>query len=176
MIRINLLPLTERQEKWPVNRLLLGCGLFVLLLLTTIYSYSIFETWHLEKQLLETRNQYQLLQPTQALMLTANQKQQEFDKKNTVMTAVTKERRSWYSIIQHLSQVTSSQVWFTEMGKGEKDIIQIKGWASTYPLVADFMRTMENDQFFVDPVLVTVEKPVGSQAAKFEIQVKPRGM
>jgi len=176
MIKINLLPLSERQEKWPVNHLLLGSSLLLLLLFTTIYSYSIFEVWHLEKQIQATRNQYQLLQPTQALMVTANQKQQEFDRKNNIMTVVTKERRSWHTIIQHLTKVTSPQVWFTEMGKGDKETIHIKGWAMTYPLVAEFMQTMEKDQVFIEPVLMSVEKPTGSQAAKFEIQVKSRGM
>ena len=176
MIRINLLPPEERQSIWPVNRLLLGTGLFIIMIFSCVYSYSLFEVWTVEKQLQDTRNQYQLLQPTRTIMINAQNKQQQFDKKNNILSVLTKERRSWYGIIQHLTAVTSPQIWFTDMIKSDKNIIQIKGWAGTYLSVAEFMQTMESDQFFIDPVLTSVEKDTVTQATKFEIVVKPRGI
>jgi len=176
MIRMNLLPLAERPSKWPMNRLLLGAGFLIIMILSSMYSYSLFAVWSLESQLQNTRNQYQLLQPTRVLMASAKNKQQQFDKKNNILVVLTKERQSWYGIIQHLTAVTSPQIWFTEMVKSDKNTIQIKGWAATYPLVAEFMKTMESDQFFIEPVLMNVEKDNVTQATKFEIVVKPRGI
>lgn len=174
MIRINLLPATARQSKWPINTLLIGASLLIAFIFTSIYSYSLFEVWSIEKKLQTTRNQYEALQPTRALMATANTKQQQFDKKNSIVTVLTKERQSWYSIIQHLATQTSAEIWFTDLQKGEKGTIQIKGWANTYPQVAKFMEIMENDPFFTEPVLHSAEKDGTTQATKFDIVVKPR--
>lgn len=174
MIKINLLPLDQRQSKWPVNKLLLGASLFIMILFVTIYSYSLFEIWNLEKKLQTTRNQYQALESTRILMVNASNKQQQFAQKNNILIVLSKERLSWHNIIKHLTLQTSPQIWFTDLGKSEKDGIQIKGWAKTYPLVADFMKTMENDQFFTEPVLNSVEKDPATQATKFDIIVKPR--
>ena len=176
MIRINLLPPAERPSKWPVNRLILATGILIIMIFSSMYSYSLFEVWSIEKQLQDNRNQYQLLQPTRAIMESANNKQQQFEKKNNILAVLTKDRRSWYGIIQHLTAVTSPQIWFTDMIKSDKDTIQIKGWSATYLGVAGFMQTIENDQFFIEPVLTNVEKDTVTQATKFEIVVKPRGI
>ena len=176
MIRINLLPLDQRQSKWPVNKLLFGSSILIVFIFIIIYGYSLFEVWNLEKGLQNARNQYQALEPTRILMVNATNKQQQFDKKNNILMVLTKERQSWYSIIKHLTAQTSPQIWFTDLGKSEKNGIQIKGWAKTYPLVAEFMKTMENDQFFTEPVLNSVEKDSVTQATKFDIIVKPRGI
>jgi len=176
MIRINLLPPAERHSPWPVNKLLLGAGFLIIIMLSSIYSYNLFAVWNLEKQLQDTRNQYQLFQPTRVLMASAKNKQQQFDKKNNILAVLTTESRSWYGIIGHLTAVTSPQIWFTEMVKSDKGTIQIKGWAATYQIVAGFMQTMERDQFFIEPALINVEKDTVTQATKFEIVVKPRGI
>ncbi len=49
MNNINLLPLAERQPKWPVNNLLIIASLLLLLLYSSIYSYNAFKIWDLEK-------------------------------------------------------------------------------------------------------------------------------
>ena len=176
MIRINLLPLAERPSKWPVNQLLLGASLLLMIIFSSIYTYNLFVTNTVEKQLRDTRNQYQLLMPTRDIMTSAKSKQQQFDKKNNILAALTKDRRSWYGIIEHLTAVTSPEIWFTDMVKSDKNTIQIKGWSASSLTVAGFMRTIENDQFFIEPVLTSVEKDPVTQAAKFEIVVKPRGI
>jgi len=176
MIRINLLPPAERQSQWPVDRLLLGAGFLIIMIVSSIYSYNVFEIWNSEKQLRATQNQYQLLQPTQVMMTSANNKQQSMNKKNNILISLTQERRPLYGIIEHLTAVTSPQVWFTEIVKSDKGVIQIKGWSATYPLVAQFMQTMESDPFFIETVLTNVEKDTNTQATKFEIVVKARGI
>lgn len=176
MIRINLLPAEERPAKWPVDRLLAASGLLIVLVLSSIYAYGLYDVWNLERQLQNTRNQYQALQPTRAIMATAKEKQQQFDKKNTIVTQLSKERQSGYGIIQHVAAVASPHIWFTELVKSDKGTVQIKGWTATYPLVAEFMQGIERDQFFIEPVLTSVERVGTSQTATFDILVKPRGI
>lgn len=176
MIRINLLPLAERQSKWPVERLLIVVGCLMAIVFSGLYSYSCYEIWNIEGQLQNTRNQYQLLQPTREIMANTNNKQQFFDKKNNILIGLTQERQSLYAIIQHITSVASPQIWFTDMVKGDKGTIQIKGWAATYPDVAKFMQTMERDQMIIESALTNVEKKDAAAVATFDIIVKPRGI
>jgi len=176
MIRINLLPLTERQSKWPVDRLLIITGCLLSLIFSSLYSYNIFEVWNMESKLQETRNQYQLLQPTRDSMVSANYKQQLINKKQNLLAGLTKEHQSLYAIIQHITGVSPEKIWFTEMVKGDKGTIQIKGWAKNYPEIAQFMKIMENDKLLIESALTNVEKKDAAPTATFEIVVKPRGI
>lgn len=176
MNTINLLPLLERQPKWPINKLLFIAIVLILLTYSSIYSYNTFKIWSIEKELESTRNQYELLQPTLKKMQNSNQKQQLLDKKNTIIAVLTSEHKSWYSTIQHLVRITPQQLWFTDLSKSDKGIIQIKGLATTYPVVADFMKNMEQDSFFIEPTLNKVESDNITPLLKYEILVKSKGM
>ena len=176
MIRINLLPLTERQPKWPVNRLLLIIGCLMLTLFSSIYALNSLKIQNIESDLHLVQNQYKLLQPTQAVITSVNHNQQLINRKNNILFALTKERQSLYGIIQYLITVTPPQIWFTEIVKTDKGIIQLKGWSDTYPLVAEFMQIIESDQRFIEPVLLNVEKDTATQMTTFEILVKTKGI
>ncbi|MDF2634697.1 MAG: Fimbrial assembly family protein [Pelosinus sp.] len=176
MNTINLLPLIERQSKWPINKLLCIVSILAILVYSSAYSYNVFRIWNIEKELQSTRNQYELLQPTLKVMQTSNQKQQLLDKKNTIIAFLTNEHKSWYSTIQHLVTITPQQLWFTDLSKSDKGILQIKGLTTTYPVVAEFMKNMEQDPFFIEPILNKVESDNNTSLLKFEILVKPKGM
>lgn len=176
MIRINLLPLEERQSKWPVNRLLVIAGCLISMIFSSLYIYTVFEVWSIEGQLQDTRNQYQLMQPQREAMAKANSKQQLLAKKNNILTGLTQERQPLYAIIQHITSVSSPHIWFTDMTKADKGGIQIKGWAANYPDIVQFMQTMEHDQLLVESALTNVEKKEAASVATFEIVVKPRGI
>ena len=176
MNKINLLPIGERPSKWPINRLLLVAGFLGIMLFSSIYSYSMFKIWSMEGKLQNVRNQYQLLEPTRRMMVSGTTKQQQIDKKNNILSVLTVERHNLYGIIQHLTAITSPQIRFTDMVKSDKGAIQIKGWAVSYPAIAEFMQTIEGDQFFIESSLTNVERDNATKATKFEIVVKPRGI
>jgi type IV pilus assembly protein PilN len=177
MISINLLPLAQRETKWPINKLLLIASIFVGLGCSSIYSYNVFTIWSVEKKLQDTRNQYELLQPTVEIMHTVSSKQQTLDKKNSILATLTKERNSWYSIIQHLIAATPQSIWFTDIGQSsDKGLIQMKGVATNYPAVAEFVQNLEHHQFFSDPVLIRDASEPASQIINFEIMVNSKGM
>lgn len=176
MKTINLLPIAERPSKWPVNRLLLLAGIIFMMLFTSLCSYNLFTLWNMEKQLQDTRNQYALLQPTREIMLQTAQKQEALNKKNNLLAALTNERISSYTVLVHLTNLTSAQIRFTDVGKADKDIIQVKGWSGTYSAITEFMQKLEQDQLLTEPLLVKVENDEKFKVIQFEITVKPKGI
>jgi type IV pilus assembly protein PilN len=176
MNNINLLPLVERQPKWPINKLLFISSILLVLIYSSMYSYNAFKIWTIEKELQSARNQYELLQPTLEMMRNSNNKQQLIDKKNNIVALLTKERNSWYPTVQHLVTITPQQLWFTDLSKSDKGVMQIKGSTTTYSIVAEFMKNMEQDPFFIEPTLSKVESDTNTPLIKFEIMVKSKGM
>jgi len=176
MIRINLLPHAERQSKWPVNRLLVVAGCLISLTCSSLYSYSLFQIWTLDNKLQATRTQSQLLQPMRIAMNNANNKQQLLTKKNTLLATITNEHSSLYAMIEHVTKVSSSQIKFTDIAKNDKGFVVIKGWALSYPDIAEFIQTMEKDQFMLESALTSVEQKANAEVTTFELAVKPRGI
>lgn len=176
MNTINLLPLAERQSKWPIKQLLFISISLLLLLFSCLYCYNTYKIWSIEKGLQATRNQYELLQPTRIQMINMDAKRQLLDKKNNLVMSLTKERSTWYSIIQHLVTITPQELWFTNLSNTDKGIVYIKGSAGTYPAVAQLMKNLENDPIFTEPNLNRVESDETLSIVKFEIMVKFKGM
>lgn len=178
MIRINLLPPHERQPSWPLQRLFIMIGCIVSVLAVASYSYGVIYIWHTERQIVEARNQYELLRPTESVMSVANSKQQNIQAKNNIMVNLTKERKSWPPIITHLASLTTSRVWFTDLASIDKDTIKIIGLADNYQEVATFLQRIEQDSLLAEPSLVQAEvsSNPAAPATKFEITVKLKGM
>ncbi|GMA99440.1 PilN domain-containing protein [Pelosinus sp. IPA-1] len=176
MNTINLLPFKERQPKWPIKQLLFISVFLLLLLFSSLYCYNTYKIWSIEKELQATRTQYELLQPTRIQMINMDAKQQLLDKKNNLVVNLTKERSTWYSIIQHLVTITPQELWFTDLVNTDKGVVYIKGSAEAYPAVAQLMRNLENDPIFTEPILNKVESDATLSIAKFEISVKFKGI
>lgn len=175
MIRINLLPHGERRSKRSMTRIFTVASILYIIVLICIYGYGAYSLWSIECQLGETRAKYQLLSPTQEKMQAANAKQQIINSQNALLVSLTNERKSWYAIISHLGVITPPQVWLSELGAGEKNIVKVKGTALTYSDLANFMQKFEQDNYFVDPLLDKAETDA-KMLTNFEITVKLRGM
>ncbi|MEN6566025.1 MAG: PilN domain-containing protein [Veillonellales bacterium] len=175
MIRINLLPPEERQPRLPLPRIFLLVTLIVSLFMVSIYFYTVFSIWNLEKQIAETENQYELLKPTRDAMQTAAARQQVISAKNSILLGLTKERQSWYALTTHLGMVTIPQVWLSEIGVAEENTLHIKGASYTYPDLAAYLKVLAQDEMFQEPVLVNAERDGATGATKFEITVKLKG-
>lgn len=178
MIRINLLPLHERQSALPLHRLFMIIGCIFLIITFAAYSYGVITIWHTERLLSEARNQYELLRPTESAMLAANAKQQTVQAKNNIMVNLTKERKSWPPVITHLASLTTPRIWFTELGSVDKDTVKIIGLADNYQELATFLQRLEQDSLLAEPALVQAEASANPAAptTKFEITVKLKGM
>lgn len=176
MIRINLLPIAERQSPWQINKILLASLAVILFLCLTAYSYTYFRIWQLETNITDMRQQYQAQQTTRNQMLLATQKQQDIDKKSTTLDRLTKDRHSWNTLLQQLTAITPSNVWFADISKGDKDTLVIQGYALTYPALAEFIRQLESTGTFTEPTLIQAELDTQTSATKFQITVIPKGI
>ena len=175
MIRINLLPPAERQPAWRTGRIFTALTLLVAVALAGVQVYYVLMLDHTDRRLAETRNQYELLRPTRDAMLAAGAKQQAVDEKNAVLMALTKERTSWYAVLTQLGAKMPPELWLTEITT-DKGGVKLNGLAKSYPDLAAFMRKLEQDAVFAEPVLVKAEKDAASAATRFEMTVKIKGM
>lgn len=175
MIRINLLPPAERQPAWRTGRIFATLTLLVVAALAGVHFYYSFMIGHTERRLAETRNQYELLRPTREAMLAAGAKQQSIDEKNGVLMALTRERTSWYAVLTQLGAKMPPELWLTDI-TADKNGLKMNGLAKSYPDLAAFMRKLEQEGIFAEPVLVKAEKDAASAATKFEMTVKIKGM
>jgi type IV pilus assembly protein PilN len=173
---INLLPFVERQPKWSIDNLIFIFSILLVLIYSSIYTYNVCKILRIEKELQATRNQYELLQPTLEIMQKSNDKLQLIDTKNKIAALLTNERQPLYTLIQRIVAIMPQQLWFTNLSKSDKGLLEMKGAATTYSVVAEFIENMEKDPFFLDPTLVKVEIDTAASLLIFEITVKPKGM
>lgn len=177
MIRINLLPPEQRRPKWQFKRIIAGVSLLSVIFCVLWYSYGSYRIWQSERQFAELRTKHELLRPTEEKMVTAAKKQQIINaKNNTLVNVLTKDRKSWYSIIIYFGEIMPPHVWLTKITNVDKENINISGMAINYPDVANLLQKMEHDDMFVDPVLVKAEYDQALAATNFEISVKLKGL
>ena len=175
MIRINLLPLSERRSTLALGRIFAIVSGFVLLFCVALYGYGFYTELTLQEQIRETRNRYELLRPTQEKMMAANEKQQMINSKNAILLALTNERKSWHAVLARLGNVTPPSVWLTDMEAAQKNIL-LKGMAVNYPDLASYMQKISQDTLFAEPILIRVEQDSTLPVTRFELSVKIKGM
>lgn len=175
-IKINLLPPSARNEELPLKKLLAIVAVCLIFVLSGLYAYGLYTAWQLERQLSDTRNQFELLRPTRDKMAAANSKQQQINARNNLLITLTKERKSWYAVLTHLGTITPPQVWLTELTVAEKNTLRLKGMAATYPDMAKFMQTFNSDEMLGEPVLISVEKDGTLPVTRFEMIAKIKGL
>ena len=176
MITINLLPPSERQPEWPFKRIVLLCSVMLLVLYGSVFAYNCYTIGSLENDLAAARQHYSLLRPTQDNMQLAISKQQDIDKKNNTLVAITGDRKSWYAVISHFGIITPPQIWLTELAISDKNIILVKGNAMTYPDLANYLDSLEKDKLVAEPVLIKAEQDSKFNYTKFEMTVKLKGI
>lgn len=177
MIQINLLPPERRRQKWQLKRMVAGISAVTLLFCILWYGCGVVRLWQTERQFAELTAKHELLRPTEQKMDDAQKKQQVITaKNNTLVNVLTKDRKSWYSIIIYFGAIMPPHVWLNEVAAMDKDTIKITGMAINYPDVANLLQNMEHDDMFSDPVLVKAEYDLALAVTKFEISVKIKGL
>lgn len=176
MIQINLLPPAERRPQWLVGRMFTAAGVIVVFVCVCLYGYIWYQIRELEVAIVQTHNQLELLRPLQAKMLDAQTKKQRLDAKNNILVALTRERLSWYALAARLGIVTPPEVWLTEVAATDNGAVRIKGMAAAYPDLAAYVKKLEQDDIFAEPVLVKAERDGDRTATRFELTVKVKGL
>ncbi|MBP2635086.1 MAG: Fimbrial assembly protein (PilN) [Firmicutes bacterium] len=171
-VKINLLPPSERQPRWPVNQLMAVGAIMIVTVLMGIVGFQKYTIWRLEHELAVAQQQYALLQATQKKMLLGNSKNQQAAAKTGLLLTLTAERKSWYTILNRLAVVTPPQIWLTELTGGDKGSLQIKGNALTYPDLVTFLQLLEQDELLTTPQLAKAEQDAKLAITRFELTVK----
>jgi len=109
-------------------------------------------------------------------MQLAVSKQLAIDKKKKTLVAITGERKAGYAMISHFGIITPPQIWLTELAASDKNSILVKGNAMTYPDLANYLDSLENDKLVTEPVLIKAEQDSEFNYTKFEMTVKLKGI
>ena len=183
VIKINLLPQTDRPSTLPVARIIAGVVTIGILFCASAFSYHTYVIWSLTEELTAARNQHESLRPVELNMNTATEKLKYISQREVALSDIAQERRPWDVVFSHLAAIAPQRLWFTHAGVDYKEKaqpmgIKISGIAEKYLDVATFLNTLEQDDTFCDPVLTAVELNSGGkvQSAKFEITVNLKGL
>jgi Tfp pilus assembly protein PilN len=175
MIRINFLPPEQRPPKWRTGKIFAVLTLLVVFAFAAVWGGFLSMIDHTERSLADAKNRFELLRPAREAMLAANARQQGIDAKNAVLMTLTNTRPSWYAILSQLGAKTPAEIWLTDLTV-EKNVVKLGGMAKDYPDLAAFMRTLDQDELFAEPVLGKAEKLATVAVIKFEMTVKVKGL
>jgi Tfp pilus assembly protein PilN len=171
-VKINLLPPSERQPRWPVNLLMVVAASIIVTVLMGVAGFHSYTIWQLEQELAVAQQQYAMLTVTQQKMLLGNDKNQQAAAKTGLLLTLTAERKPWHAIINRLAVITPPQIWLTELTGVDKGGLQIKGNALTYPDLVAFLQLLEQDELLTTLQLAKAEQDVKLAVTRFELTVK----
>lgn len=172
---INLLPRKEKQPVQPMNALLVGAALFLLVWiglfglkaiqlrrLSADLSSRELQQHHLEQELADLSNKLGLT-PEQGSSLN----------KPALVQRLLKERVLWSQVFQQFSRIVPQGVWFDTLeGSSIGDAkVQIRGDAFDYRLISDFMLGMEHSGYFEKPELVFAQKALVQDHDVIEFEI-----
>lgn len=175
-IRINLLPRDQRPPRWNYLRLLLIPFFLVALLIGSVFGYVEHRYSHLAEQLEQTRARYDSLTQQQQQMQLAQARQTAIQARQKFLLQLSSSRHSWHAVMAQLGGLMPRNVWLTEIGSAQAGVLQMKGSATGYADLIQFLGKLEVDRTFVEPALLRVEQNEKDSITKFEITTKIRGM
>lgn len=176
MIKINLLPPSERFSQWDHTRNFSIITILVLFLSLSIYIFNLYKVYSLQNEIDTIKEQRILFESIESNMQLASNKQEKINAKNNILSILTGQRQSWYALLSHFGSTTPNHIWLKEISFNEKNYLQIKGVASTYPDIADYIHQLERDSYFIAPLLITADNNIDQQNSTFELQVKLKGL
>ena len=176
MIRINLLPREQRLPRWNYARLLLIPFLLVALVIGSIYGYVEYRSMELTDQLEQTRSRYDSLALQQRQMQLAQARQTAIQARQKFLLQLSQSRYSWHTVLSQMGGLMPRNVWLTEIGSAQSGFLQMKGSATGYADLIQFLGKLEVDRTFIEPALLRVEQNEKDPITKFEISTKIRGM
>lgn len=176
-IRINLLPATDRPNRFHYPQMLfylLGGCFFLLLLFYLITAYRIHT---LETKLTELMVRQTLLQPTELNYQRYHQKQQAVRQKEDLLIKLSRERTLFYTPIAQLSHLIPPGVWLTSVANTGQDpaTFRILGVAESYIRLTLFLQKLHSDSIF-ESTLNKVDLDGQTACYRFEIIGKVKGI
>ena len=173
MIKINLLPPEQRKVKIPLKKAFLITSGLVLMLLIAVYTGALVEEYFLKQELAKVNETYHQMSYVMDTKQQFDVKQQEINKRNDILVKLSKNTKSWNSLLIHLGSIMTNDVWLTDVKMNDKQVLSIRGMAASYPALAKTLKNSEKDTYFNNVNLVNSEAGKGEQdkmLTSFEIQ------
>jgi Tfp pilus assembly protein PilN len=145
--------------------------LLVVLFCGSLYGFNEVSLYAATRQLDEARSRSELLRPMREKKLQADAALETIQRKQTVLSALTKDRLSYYAILAGLTVKTPPSLRLTDL-EAHKGMLTIGGMAPSSSELALFIERLEQDTILTEPVLVKVEQPATLTANRFRMTVK----
>ena len=174
MIRINLLPVKEREaENLRRQQLTLGGAVLgmALLAMGAIYYLQYRELGQLQTEMAELRNEILALNVKVKEVGDLQNKIKDLRSKNKIFEDLSQKRIGPVRVLESISSAAPTSLWLTELRESGGNLV-LNGLAMDNQTIADFMRALANSKYFnnVDLVEVVQEKSAGAPLKKFSIR------
>ncbi len=174
MIRINLLPIKEREaeslrrQQLTITGVVLGIAF---LAMGGTYYLQYRELGRLDKEMTELRSNILALNVKVKEVGDLQNKIKDLRGKNKIFDDLSMKRIGPVRVLESISIATPTSLWLTELRESGGNMV-LTGLAMDNQTIADFMRALANSNFFknVDLVEVVQEKSAGSALKKFTIK------
>ena len=180
MIRINLLPREERQQKRNIQMPKMGAVVPVLVLVGVVALFGAFsviqtlQVGRLKSDIARARADAEKLRPQIQTIQELTQKREELQRRLGVIGTLDKNRLWRVKLVDELSRCVPDHLWLSGYEEVGTDAVKIDGVTFSNLLVADFMTRLESSPLYGDVDLVVAEKGTIEQrnVVKFTVTAK----
>ncbi|MDR3588354.1 MAG: PilN domain-containing protein [Negativicutes bacterium] len=159
--------------RWRTGRIVLAVAVLGAIVCGSVYGFNEAEYRAAKRQLDEARGRSELLRPMREKMLMAEAKTAIIDRKETVLTALTKDRLSFYAVLTGLTVKAPPQLRLTDL-EADGGLLKIGGTAPDSSDLTLFIERLEQDVILAGPVLVKAEQAGTPSAGRFQVAAKVR--
>lgn len=180
MIRINLLPREERQQKRSIQLPKMGAVVPVLVLVGVVALFGAFsviqtlQVGRLKADIARARADAEKLRPQIQTIQELTQKREELQRRLGVIGTLDKNRLWRVKLVDELSRCVPDHLWLSAYEEVGTDQVKIDGVTFSNLLVADFMTRLESSPLYGEVDLVVAEKGTIDQrnVVKFTVTAK----
>ena len=180
MIRINLLPREERQQKRSIQLPKMGAVVPVLVLVGVVALFGAFsviqtlQVGRLKADIARARADAEKLRPQIQTIQELTQKREELQRRLGVISTLDKNRLWRVKLVDELSRCVPDHLWLSAYEEVGTDQVKIDGVTFSNLLVADFMSRLEASPLYGEVDLVVAEKGTIDQrnVVKFTVTAK----
>lgn len=180
MIRINLLPREEREQKRSFQLPKMGAIVPVLVLVGVVALFGAFsviqtlQVGRLKADIARAKADAEKLRPQIQTIQELTQKREELQRRLGVISTLDKNRLWRVKLVDELSRCVPDHLWLSNYEEVGTDQVKIDGVTFSNLLVADFMSRLEASPLYGEVDLVVAEKGTIDQrnVVKFTVTAK----
>ena len=170
----------ELPDAWNWRRLAAAAAIFTGIALSGFGIAAGWEVHAAEAERMEAEQQRKNLAQAASQKKEIEDLQRDVALREDKLTALTKERTSWYSVLVHFGANTVDGVWLEDVSLQDcaaRNILHLKGRAINYAALTAFLARLEHDDFFAGtPVLESSSMAADDHELEFSLAVSLQGV